>query len=238
MTGAGFGVLATESVVLRLCDGQPPPTQVRIDAIPALALEAGVIGDALGATIVEVIRGGGRQVRDGALVPSRSASDPLVLTTPDGDVVRTGSGANGELIAAWRASGAGSVVAATTAAPSNALVRLLLPGVTGLLRVPGVSRLATRGLARVPLRASERARTSSWAHARVQWPSGAVREGWLRLGDAAEFTASVAAEVTRRLLQGEGRPGAHTPGALFGAALAEVAGGTFTLDQPSTTLGG
>jgi len=238
VTGAGFGVLATESVVLQLCDGQPRPTQVRVDAIPSMALEAGVVGEALAATIVEIIRFGGRSVRSGRLVTSASAADPLTLITPDGDVISTGSGANGELIAAWHASGADGVVAATTAAPSNALVRALLPAVTGLVRLPGMSALATRGLARVPLRAAERARPSSWGHARVQWPSGTVRDGWLRVGDAMEFTASVAAEVTCRLLHGEGRPGSYTPGALFGAELAEAAGGSFVLDQPRTTVGG
>jgi short subunit dehydrogenase-like uncharacterized protein len=32
VTGAGFGVLATESVVLQLCEGQPPAARVRVDA--------------------------------------------------------------------------------------------------------------------------------------------------------------------------------------------------------------
>ncbi len=212
VTGAGFGVLGTEGVVLRLCDGQPRPTQVRVDAIPSLALEAGVVGEALAATIVEIIRFGGRSVKGGRLVASPSVADPLTLTTPDGDVISTGSGANGELVAAWRASGADGVVAATTAAPSNGLVRLLLPAVTGVVRLPGMGQLATRGIARVPLRAAARPRPSSWGHARVQWPSGLVRDGWLRVGDAMEFTASVAAEATRRLLRGEGRPGSYTPG--------------------------
>ncbi len=47
VTGAGFGVLATESVLLRLCDGQPPATRVRVDALASVATEHGVIGSAL-----------------------------------------------------------------------------------------------------------------------------------------------------------------------------------------------
>lgn len=77
-------------------------------------------------------------------------------------------------------------------------------------------------------------RVSSWAHARAEWADGTVREGWLRVGDGTEFTASVAAEVTQRLLADDGRPGAHTPGALFGPAVAEAAGGEFLLDHPVT----
>ena len=74
-------------------------------------------------------------------------------------------------------------------------------------------------------------RTSSWGHARVEWSDGTVREGWLRVGDGTDFTAAVAAEVTQRLLRGEGRPGAHTPGSLFGPELAEAIGGEFVVDH-------
>jgi len=230
VTGAGFGVLGTESVVLRLCSGRPPAAKVRVDALPSIALEAGVVGSALAATIVEVLSSGGREVRQGRLVRSRPAAHYLQLTTPDGDVLGTGSGPNGELIAAWRASGADSVIAASSAAPSSTLLRSVVPAVTALVRVPGVGPLAVRAVARIPLRAQAMPRPSSWAHARAEWASGAVREGWLRVGDGTDFTAAVTAEVTQRLLKGEGRPGAHTPGALFGPELAEAAGGEFVLD--------
>jgi hypothetical protein len=42
-----------------------------------------------------------------------------------------------------------------------------------------------------------------------------------------DFTVAAAAEVAARLARGEGRPGAYTPGALFGPDLAEAAGGAF-----------
>lgn len=231
VTGAGFGVLGTESVVLRLCAGRPPAATVRVDALPAVALEAGVVGPALAATIVEVIVGGGREVRQGRLVRSRPAGHYQQLTTPDGEVLGAGSGPNGELIAAWRASRADSVIAASSAAPSNALLRAAVPAVTALVRLPGAGRLAARAIARIPLRAQAMPRPSSWAHARAQWASGEVREGWLRVGDGTDFTAAVTVEVTRRLLNGDGRPGAHTPGALFGPELAEACGGQFVLDD-------
>jgi hypothetical protein len=50
------------------------------------------------------------------------------------------------------------------------------------------------------------------------------------------FTAAVAEEVAQRLLKGEGRPGSHTPGALFGSELAEAAGGEFLVDQGRESL--
>lgn len=231
VTGAGFGVLGTESVVLRLCAGRPAAAIVRVDALPSIALEASVVGPALAATIVAVVSCGGREVRQGRLVRSRTAAHYLRLTTPDGEVLGTGSGANGELIAAWRASGADSVIAASTAAPSSALLRSVVPAAEALFRVPGVDGLAVRAMARIPLRAQAMPRPSSWAHARAEWADGTTRAGWLRVGDGTDFTAAVTAEVTGRLLRGEGRPGSHTPGALFGPELAEAAGGEFVLDH-------
>ena len=94
------------------------------------------------------------------------------------------------------------------------------------LRRAGKSSEAT-AIAKLRVRAGDRPRASSWGHARVWWPSGSVRDGWLRTGDGHDFTAAVAAEVTQRLLRGDGRPGAFTPGALFGSELAEAAGGSF-----------
>ncbi|WP_432827381.1 hypothetical protein [Dactylosporangium sp. CA-092794] len=237
VTGAGFGVLGTESVVLRLCQDRPPAARVRADAIASVASEPGFLGAALAATIVEVLSYGGREVRHGRLVRSPLGASPTRLTTPGGDTVSTGGGASGELLAAWRASGAADVLAASNAAPASATLRLALPVLATLLRVPAVGRFATRRIAAVRTRAQERPRAYSWAHARAEWASGEVREGWLRAGDGMDFTAAVTAEVALRLARGEGRPGAFTPGALFGPALAEAAGAEFLIDDhhaPST----
>lgn len=73
---------------------------------------------------------------------------------------------------------------------------------------PGHRPFAAGRLARVSVRAQDRPRPFSWAHARVEWASG----GWLRAGDAMTFTAAAAAEVAYRLARGEGQPGAYTLG--------------------------
>lgn len=84
---------------------------------------------------------------------------------------------------------------------------------------------ATRRLARsTTTTANERPRRSSWARARVEWPSGRVCEGWLRTGEAMTFTVGAVTEVAQRLAKGEGRPGALTPGRLFGPEVAPAAG--------------
>lgn len=227
VTGAGFGVLATESVLLRVCEGRPPASRVRVDAMASIATEPGVIGSALAGSIVDGIVSGGREVRNRHLARSRLAAAPVRLTTPDGETVTTVSIPSGELLAAWRNSRADSVVGATSMVPASAVARLVLLAAPPMFRVPGVSGLAAGRLARVRVPARERPRPFSWAHARAEWPDGTVREGWFRAGEAMAFTAAVMAEVARRLAGGEGRPGAYTPGALFGPELAIAAGGEF-----------
>ena len=96
-----------------------------------------------------------------------------------------------------------------------------------LLNWTALRKFAERRLAAVKVGASGRPREHSWGHAVVTWANGDVREGWLRLGDAQAFTGAVPAELARRLLAGDGKPGAHTPAALFGPTLAESCGGEY-----------
>jgi short subunit dehydrogenase-like uncharacterized protein len=239
VTGAGFGVTATESVVVKLGElhpGTAGPISVRVDMVPSLELEAGPLGDALAATILDGLPGvegggrfDGRRYRDGHLVKARLAGDLARLTLPDGTEVTTASMPLGELIAAQRASGAPSVVSASSEAPTSTAVRAALPVVMVLLAIGPVREFAKRRLARVQLAAKARPREHSWGHARLEWADGTVREGWLRLGEAQAYTGAVPAEVARRLLAGEGRPGAWTPAALFGSTLAESCGGEYVI---------
>jgi short subunit dehydrogenase-like uncharacterized protein len=234
VTGAGFGVTATESVVMKLCEDRPTPAHIRVDMVPSLAVEAGVVGEALAAGILDGIPGvegggrfQGRRYEGGRLVPARLGTGVQALTLPDGSTVTTASVPLGELLAAQRASGAPSVDAASSEAPSSPIVRALMPLGTSLLAIGPLRRFAIRRLAQLKLKPRERPREHSWGHARVEWPDGTVREGWLQVGEAQTYTGAVPAEVTLRLLAGEGRPGAYTPAALFGTSLAESCGGKY-----------
>jgi short subunit dehydrogenase-like uncharacterized protein len=240
VTGAGFGVTATESVVVKLCEGRPTPLRVRVDMVPSLAMEAGVVGEALAGTILDglpgVAGGGrfqGRQIADGRLAPARIGGDALRLTLPDGTEVTTASMPLGELLAAQRASGARFVLSASSEAPSGSLIRAVLPAALSLLKWAPLREFAKRRLAGVRVKAADRPREHSWGHAVVTWADGEVREGWLRLGDAQAYTGAVPAEIAHRLLSGAGRAGAYTPAALFGAGLAESCGGEYLPAQPA-----
>ncbi|MGV9802127.1 hypothetical protein ACWDTP_29180 [Mycobacterium sp. NPDC003449] len=226
--GAGFGVIATESILLHLLADEDKPSRVRVDAIASVATEPGILGEALAGIIVQGLLDGGREVRHGQLVRSRVGGSSERFTTPDGDVVTTASTNSGDLFAAWQASGAPTVISASALAPANPAVRAALPAVGAVLRLPGMTGLATRQLARIATTtAKERPRQSSWGRARIEWPSGRVREGWLRAGDGMAYTAAAVTEVAQRLAKGEARPGAFTPARLFGPDLALAAGAEF-----------
>lgn len=229
ITGAGFGVLATESVVAMLCQDRPPAARVRVDALPSVATEQGAVGEALAATIVGALPEGGRRYQGGQLVRSRLGSDPERLTLPDGSQVSTTAVPFGELLAAQRTSGAPDAVSASSLLPAGATARVVGALASAVLSIGPLRDLAQRRLAQVRTKARPRPTEHSWAHARVQWPDGTVREGWLRTGDAQDFTVATAALVATRLAAGHSSPGAYTPAAALGPDLAVDAGGTFLL---------
>lgn len=228
--GAGWGVLGTESVVLKLCERRPPAARVRVDSVAAVKA-SGPLGSTLAQTIVEGIPYGGRRYSGGTLKRALAGDDQEEFTLPDGAIAVTRLIASGELEAARRASQASDVVAGFPAVPGG-LLRFILPAVASLLSIPAVRHFATARLAKVVPPASKTA--VSWARARVEWSDGMVRIGWLRAGDGYTFLAKVSAGVAQRLLNGEGRPGCFTPGALFGTQLAIDAGGVFVFNETSS----
>ena len=89
VTGGGFGVLATESVVIQICAERSAPADVRVDAIPSLATEKGAIGSALAGSMLDGAHDGGRRVEHGRLVRFPLAGARQQFTTPSGDTAFT-----------------------------------------------------------------------------------------------------------------------------------------------------
>ena len=230
VTGAGFGVVATQSVVAMLVRDRATPVRVRVDGVPSVAAEEGPIGDAVAATLVDGLPAGGLRFAGGRLARDRVGGDRRSLTLPDGTTVTTASVPLGELVAAWRVSGAPDVVAASSGVPSGIAARGILPVAGTLLAARPLRDLVRRRVARAAMPARPRPREHSYAHAEVEWANGTRREGWLRMGDASDFTTAVAIETILRLLRGEAPPGAYTPAEAFGPELAVAAGGEFLLD--------
>lgn len=223
VVGAGFGVLGTESIVLKLCEGEAPAARVRVDAMPLLT-EGGIVGTALAETIVTSLDAGAQRYEHGALVHTRLGVDRSDTPLPDGTHVTTIGANTGDLVAAQRASGAPFAISGSSELPTGRLVNFVMSILGGLISIGFVRRALTNRLARVDFPPSAHGRTSTWGHARVEWADGRVKEGWLQAGDAMDFTVRSVVEVVSRLARGEGRPGAFTPGALFGHQLAVAAG--------------
>lgn len=229
VTGAGFGVLATESLVVKMCAEWPRPTSVRVDAMASLAVTDGVMGTALAGSILSGLPDGGRVVEGGRLVRSPVANHAQHLTAPNGDMFTTAILPTGDLIAAWRASGAAAVMSASSMIPSGMAVRAVLPAASFVARAGFVRRFAIARLAKVRLRAEDMPREFSWGHCAMDWRDGTHREAWLRIGDAQEFTIAATAEIAHRLTTHDVRPGAFTPASLFGPSLAEGLGATYVM---------
>ncbi len=240
VTGAGFGVTATESLLKWMTADRQDARVVRIDMIPSMALPAGRLGEALVGSLLDGVpntpgggRFQGRRITNSALAPAPLAGNQITLVTPDADEVTTGLMPLGELLAAQRVCDAPFIESGSTEAPGG-VAGIAMRGMMPMMHFGPLRRGTIRLLSGV--KTSERAapRRHSWAHARVTWADGATQEGWLRLGEASEVTASVAAEVASRLAAGKGTPGVYTPAELFGAELAESCGGVYSLaDQDS-----
>lgn len=232
VTGAGFGVLANEALVYELCAGRPAPTRVRVAAMPVVD----GLGPAVLASVVDAAATGGLIYRGGRIERTRLGAHLQHIPLPDGTTRPTVAVPTGELEAAVRASGAGDVISTSSEVPTGRATRAVLPVVGAILRVDAVRRSVIRLIDRFGLTPPSAPGDTSWAYAYAEWEGGETRQAWLRTGEGYAFTSRVAARVAARLADGDGRPGAFTPGALFGADLARSAGGTITIDSTAEEL--
>jgi short subunit dehydrogenase-like uncharacterized protein len=220
VTGAGFGVLATETLVIELRSDRPAVERARVAALPAVD----EMGSAVLASVIDAVAYGGRRYRDGHLVRTRLGADHARIPLPDLPARDALAVPTGELEAAHRASGAGTVLAYSGEVPSGRMTRALLPAVSALLAVRPIRAVLQRFVSRMRLRPPVKSGEVSWAYARLDWPDGTHREAWLRTGEGYGFTAKVAAHTAARISNGAAKAGAFTPGALFGTDLARDAG--------------
>jgi short subunit dehydrogenase-like uncharacterized protein len=220
ITGAGFGVLATEALVIELRGDRPPAACVSVAALPVVD----AMGSAVLASAIDAIGDGGWRYRHGQLVRTRLGADHARIPLPNSPARDALAVPTGELEAARRASGALDVLAYSSEVPSGPVVRTVLPLVSALLAVRpirgGVQRLVSRLRLSPPVKSGD----VSWAYARLEWLDGSQAQAWLRTGEGYGFTAKVAAHTAARITDGSVAAGAFTPGALFGAELARAAG--------------
>lgn len=233
VTGAGFGVVATEALVLALRGDRPPARSARVAAMPGMATR----GRNVAASAVEVLAAGGRAYRDGVLTRTRPGSAYWRIPTPSGSSMDGLGVAVGDLESARRASGAGDVDAFTAEIPANGLVRAVLPALTKATRFGPIRRAIEYGvgLTDSPGPAGQDDDYVSLSYAQLDWADGASRAGWLKMGDGYEFSGKVGAAVVLAQLAGAVPPGAHTPASVLGPELAFATGATFVVDEAHST---
>lgn len=234
MTGAGFGVVATEALVLALRGDRPAAQSARVAAMPGMTSR----GRNVAASAIEVLSAGGRAYRGGALTPIRPGSTHWRIPTPAGETLGGIGVAVGDLESAARASGAADVDAFTTEIPANAVVRAALPALSRAAQsavIRGALEYAvslTNSPGPTPGRSAEYV---SLSYAKLTWADGTSRAGWLQMGDGYDFSGAVAAAVVVAQLAGAVTPGAHTPAAVLGPQIAFDAGAELVENQPADT---
>ncbi|KAA8963657.1 saccharopine dehydrogenase NADP-binding domain-containing protein [Mycobacterium sp.] len=227
VTGAGFGVLATETLVIELRGDRLAADSATVAALPAVD----EMGTAVLASVIDAVAHGGRRYRDGQLVRIRLGAQTTRIPLPGLPARAALAVPTGELEAARRASGAGAVGAYSAEVPSGPMARVVLPAVSTLLAVRPIRTATQRFVSRMRLRPPAKSGEVSWAYARLEWAGDTYREAWLRTGEAYGFTAKVAGYTAARISDETTRHGSFTPGALFGTDLARHAGATIiTLD--------
>jgi hypothetical protein len=102
--------------------------------------------------------------------------------------------------------------------------RPMLPGPVGDLEAARLASGAANAVAYIADPAAPSSGTGSCAWAEVVAPDGHIAAAELVTGEGVRATAAIAAETARRVLAGA-KPGAWTPGQLFGAALVSDATG-------------
>jgi short subunit dehydrogenase-like uncharacterized protein len=187
VTGAGFGVVATETLALMLAHASPLQS-IQVAAAQAVAYASRGVK----ATIADGMAQGSPRYVDGQLVVGAFGEGVTTVQFPDGprQVIPAPVG---DLLAAQRATGARDVVAYVT--------------------LPGERSVQTKPVAN--LRSVATAFGCSADNTRT--------EADLSFGEGFEASATIAVEVALRTLQAP-RPGAWTPGQLFGTGLALACG--------------
>jgi len=208
--GVGFGVVASNCLAQFVVDQLPDASM--LEAAIHIAAAEGSAGAA--ASGLDVLRGGGRVVRGGRLVPYRlgrgarpvqfADQQRLVSPTPVGD-----------LAAAAQATGVPEITMYTSALPTG-IQGLMMPAVQRALMIPAVRRQLARP-PKATAQPSTPPRSQAWAHAHND--SGQTAEAWFETGDGYAFTAT-ASVLAMQELHSQHLSGTLTPAQAFGADFA------------------
>jgi short subunit dehydrogenase-like uncharacterized protein len=208
--GAGFGVVVAECLAQFVIAQLPGAVRLRCATHIGTA-QAGSVGATLSG--LEIVRGGGRVVRQGRLVPYRLGRGTQAVRFAD--ITRTASPAPFGDLLALMATGVPDITFYSTALPMG-LGGALLPVIRRALAVPFVRRQMERQAAHAEAPAVTETVAHSQAWAWAQDRQGQEREAWLEMGDGYSFAATASVLAMEEIL-GSNLVGTLTPAQAFGA---------------------
>ncbi len=224
MTGASFGVIATDCLACYIADQFPDATSLEA----AIVLYSSVRSAGALKSGLDMLRDGGLVWQNGNLVYQRLGKGAKHIAFPDG--IHTLIPAPfGELEALHMTTGIPTITVYSSALPSGTLSRLALPLVGQLLKRDAFRRIVenivdwqTRS-ASMEQKHVESGKSYIWAHAGNS--NGKEVQAWLEMGEGYLFSAAASVRAVEQILIKRPR-GAMTPAQAFGA--------DFVLDIPGT----
>lgn len=214
--GAGFGVVAATCLAQYVVDQLPTANELRC-ATHIGTQQRG--GTGVTQTGLDILRGGGRVIRKGRLVPFRLGRGAQII--PFADAARPAIPAPFGDLAVLMQTGVPNITFYSTALPTGN-ASALLPLIRRALRIPMVRRRVARQTAHAETHtAVEHSQAWAW----VRDAAGQTREAWLTMGDGYAFTASSSVLSVEAILAGD-FVGTLTPAQAFGT--------DFVLQTPGT----
>jgi short subunit dehydrogenase-like uncharacterized protein len=209
LPGAGFDVVPTDCLAARLATALPSATHLDLAFLAGGGLSRGTAMTGLAG-----MADGGRLRRGGEMVATRAGSPRRRVPMPSGmrDVAAVRWG---DLVTAYRSTGIPNITTYTALPMGGRVAGLSTLLGWGPLR--SVAERVVRSRVTGPS-AAVRAKTHCEVWGEVRDADGGSASGTLTGPNAYDLTADSMVRATRRLLDGDVTPGAHTPSSAFGAA--------------------
>jgi short subunit dehydrogenase-like uncharacterized protein len=223
MSGVGFDVVPTDCMALYLKEKLPGATHLQL----AIASVGGKVSHGTAMTVAENLGADGMVRKDGQLRKVPTAHKTLLIPFTKDKKMLSMTIPWGDLSTAYRTTGipnietymATSLSAVRTAKLSNYINWLI--GSTWFKRL--VQRRIDRSITGPDEAVRQKARSFVWG--KVWTDNGGSAEARLSGPDGYTLTAHTALNITRKVLEGDWRPGLQTPAGLYGPDLIlEVAG--------------
>ena len=217
MSGVGFDVVPTDCIARFLHDQLPDALSLEL----AFANEGGSVSHGTAQTAADNLGTGGLVRRNRQIKKVPYAHKILNVTFANGQTLPCMSIPWGDVSTAYHTTGIPNIETFMAADPMA--IRFARAGnyLGWLLRQGWVRRFVQAQITKRISGADEarrsRAKTQVWG--RVRNAAGQTAEARLTGPDGYDLTALVALIITRRVLQGQARPGFQTPAGLFGADL-------------------